>query len=55
MLKTFLILGQLYTVPPCGVEDDNNCYWEAQTQGNHQGVSFVTIDDMTYYTFEEVK
>lgn len=30
-------------VPACPTEDSNNCYWDAQTQGNGRGQSFIDI------------
>lgn len=38
-----------FILPACPTEDSNNCYWDAEDQGNGQGFSFVTIDDVTYY------
>lgn len=37
------------TLPPCPVEDADDCYWDAARMGNGQGTSFVTIDGVTYY------
>lgn len=34
---------------PCVTEDADNCYWDADRQGNGQGRSFVTIDGETSY------
>lgn len=34
---------------PCAEEDSDDCYWDADTRGNGYGVSFVTIDGVTYY------
>jgi hypothetical protein len=31
--------------PPCLTEDSTWCYWDASTQGNGQGVSFVTLSE----------
>lgn len=30
-------------VPACPTEDSNNCYWDARTQGNGQGRSFIDL------------
>lgn len=40
-------------LPPCEVEDADNCYWDAATMGNGEGRSFVTIDGETTYTEPE--
>lgn len=34
---------------PCVTEDADNCYWDADRQGNGQGRSFVTINGETSY------
>lgn len=31
--------------PECATEDSTNCAWDAATQGNGEGHSFVTIGD----------
>ena len=31
---------------PCAHEYSTNCYWDAQVQGNHQGVSFLSIGNV---------
>ena len=30
-------------LPACEYEDSDNCYWNAQAQGNGAGQSFVTV------------
>ena len=35
--------------PPCASEGDTNCYWDASTQGNGQGRSFVDVQGTAYY------
>lgn len=35
-------------LPPCATEDSTNCVWDAETQGNGQGTSFIDIDGTTY-------
>lgn len=40
MLKIIVLLLGL---EPCAYEDDINCYWDAQTMGNGQGQSFISI------------
>jgi len=41
------------TLPPCATEDSTNCYWDADTRGNGQGLSFITFhfagSDVTIY------
>lgn len=39
-------------LPPCAVEDADNCYWDAATMGNGTGRSFVTLHGVTYYADE---
>lgn len=34
---------------PCVTEDSDNCYWDADRQGNGHGRSFVTIGGETSY------
>lgn len=31
------------SLPPCATEDSDNCYWDAQTQGNGVGQDSVVI------------
>lgn len=39
----------LIILEPCPTEDSDNCYWDASFNGNGEGISFVTIDGVTYY------
>lgn len=32
-------------LPPCATEDANNCHWDATTNGNGQGSSFVVLNN----------
>lgn len=42
-------------LPLCEFEDSENCVWNAQTQGNGEGLSFVDWDGETiYYDYEDV-
>lgn len=34
---------------PCDTEDSDNCYWDAEQQGNGEGKSFVVLDGKVYY------
>lgn len=34
---------------PCDTEDSDNCYWDAEQQGNGVGKSFVVLDGKVYY------
>lgn len=34
---------------PCPTEDSDNCYWDAQRQGNGEGSSFIVLDGVIYY------
>lgn len=40
---------RVITLIPCPTEDSDNCYWDADIQGNGEGTSFVTLDGVTYY------
>lgn len=43
-------LGPNYVLPPCIDEDQNdNCYWDADTRGNGEGDSFIVFNGFTYY------
>lgn len=33
-------------LPTCEYEDEANCIWDAQTQGNGGGQSFIAIEDL---------
>lgn len=37
-------------LPPCAMEDSDNCYWDAATMGNGIGRSFIVVDDVVTYT-----
>lgn len=39
-----------YALTACATEDSTDCYWDASTQGNNTGTSFVNIDGVTYYS-----
>lgn len=43
------VLGSSTNLEPCATEDSDNCYWDAELQGNGEGRSFVTIDGHVYY------
>ena len=47
MLNLTLTL-MLSLMPACAYEDETNCGWNAATQGNGQGVSFVSIAGRTF-------
>lgn len=36
-------------LPACATEDSDNCYWDAEEQGNGQGRSFTVIDGVVTY------
>lgn len=36
-------------LPPCILEDDLNCYWDASTMGNGIGHDFINIDGILTY------
>lgn len=38
------------TLPACTSEDQtSDCFWDAQTNGNHEGRSFYVLDGRTIY------
>ena len=37
-------------LPACATEDSANCYWDASTQGNGLGTSFVDVLGTAYPT-----
>jgi hypothetical protein len=40
--------GPDQTLPACQSEDSTNCVWDAHTQGNGKGTSFVNLDGTAY-------
>lgn len=36
------------SLPPCATEDATDCAWDAATQGNGEGTSFVNYEGVTY-------
>lgn len=42
-----LILALLF--PRCATEDAQNCYWDAQTNGNRVGNTYIDIRGTAYY------
>jgi hypothetical protein len=36
-------------LPACVEEDSRNCIWNATTEGNGEGVTFVDIEGTAYY------
>jgi hypothetical protein len=36
-------------LPPCPTEDSSWCSWDARSQGNGAGTSFVAIGDTVVY------
>ena len=47
LISVSAVAQSLYTAFP--VEDSDNCYWDALTQGNGRGTSFVTIAGHVFY------
>lgn len=39
-------------LPACATEDSDNCYWDAEEQGNGQGRSFSVVDGVVTYEDE---
>lgn len=35
--------------PACELEDSPNCYWDATSAGNGEGVSFIDVDGFVFY------
>lgn len=46
---TYVALILSLILPPCTTEDSANCYWDASTRGNGQGVSFVDVAGHVIY------
>lgn len=44
---TLLLAGCAF--PACEYEDSSNCMWNAETQGNGQGQSFIDIAGRAYH------
>jgi hypothetical protein len=42
----------LFTLPACPAEDSDNCLWDAATQGNGIGTSFIAYHGEHYYLGE---
>lgn len=43
-------LADTHTLPACATEDAAGpCYWDADTQGNGEGRSFVVVNDEVTY------
>ena len=40
-----IIIMDPHNWEPCPTEDSTNCYWDAQTQGNGEGQSFIAFND----------
>lgn len=37
------LVALIFAIGPCPTEDSTGCYWDAQSQGNHLGTSFVSL------------
>jgi hypothetical protein len=48
-LSETLFAVAMALLPPCAVEDDWTCYWDASAMGNGRGVSFVLIEGGAWY------
>ena len=35
-------------LPPCTMEDDADCHWQAHERGNGMGQSFVNVNGIIY-------
>ena len=43
-----LIIAILVAIlPPCATEDSTMCVWDASTQGNGQGHSFISLEEVS--------
>lgn len=42
-------VSHMVVLMPCATEDSDQCYWDAQEQGNGQGRSFVVLDGTVYF------
>jgi hypothetical protein len=47
LLLLLLAAGPRDMPPPCPTEDSVGCTWDAQTQGNGRGDSFIVLPDGT--------
>jgi len=47
MIVNLLFTLLMAVLPPCQSEDSNNCAWDAQSQGNKVGTSFVNVGGFT--------
>lgn len=45
----FLLSLFLAFTTPCATEDSDNCYWDANSRGNHSGQSFVAVNGTILY------
>jgi hypothetical protein len=45
---TLLFALLLYTLPQCATEDSTDCVWDAATQGNGKGVSFLAVESFGF-------
>lgn len=41
--------GAPLVIPACPMEDSTNCFWNASTQGNGQGRSFIDWEGVAYF------
>ena len=47
-MSLFLLLATII-LGPCPTEDSTACAWDASSQGNHIGQSFVALSGRTIY------
>lgn len=50
LLLLVALAATLY-LPACPTEDSSWCYWDASTQGNTLGRSFMQLGQFTFYMF----
>lgn len=43
--------GMVYVLPACETEDSSNCYWDAATRGNGEGISFYDIGGNAFFLY----
>lgn len=48
-MLNFLLILLTSVMPACADEAADNCYWDASSQGNRVGSSFLVINNNVFY------
>lgn len=48
MIGDSLATQQTTTLQPCATEDSTDCYWDAESRGNGDGIPFIDMGGVTY-------